>query len=104
MIKPLDAATAALTGAPGQTHIHAPTPPKDEKALKAARDFESMLLRHMLESLQKSAELGGKKHTNSAYQSMAVEALADGIESGGGLGLADLVAKTLQSEVSRRGQ
>jgi Rod binding domain-containing protein len=73
-----------------------------EKALKAAREFEGMLLRHMLESLQKTAQVGGpKKQTNSAYQSMAVDALADGIERGGGLGMADLIARTLEAELSR---
>ena len=102
MIKPIDLSPAALGAAPG---VHPAAPQKaSEKALKSAREFESMLLRHMLESMQKTAELGGKKHTDSAYQSMAVEALADGIEHGGGLGLADLVAHTLESEISRRGR
>ena len=74
-----------------------------EKALKAAREFESMLLKHMLESMQKTARVGSKeKSSNSAYQSMAVEALADGIERGGGLGLADLVARSLEAEISGR--
>jgi flagellar protein FlgJ len=71
-----------------------------EKALKAAREFESILLRHVLESLQKTAKVG-KSDSNSAgaYGSMAVEALADAVTRGGGLGLADLIAKTLESEV-----
>ncbi len=83
--------------------VASPGPKKpSEKALKAAREFEGMLLRHMLESLQKTAQMGGaKKQTNSAYQSMAVDALADGIERGGGLGMADLIARTLEAELSR---
>jgi Rod binding domain-containing protein len=102
MIKPVDLPASALGAA---TPAHPPPPAKaSEKALKAAREFESMLLRHMLESMQKTAEMGGKKQTNSAYQSMAMEALADGIEHGGGLGLADLVAHTMESEISRRGR
>ena len=101
-MKPVELSPAALGGhAPVPAHVQ---PKPSDKALKAARDFESMLLRHMLESMQKTAEMGGKKQTNSAYQSMAVEALADGIEHGGGLGLADLVAHTLESEISRRGR
>jgi Rod binding domain-containing protein len=70
-----------------------------EKALKAAREFESMLLRHVLESLQKTTHAGKQDHSTSAYQSMAVEAMADGVTRGGGLGLADLIAKTLESEM-----
>lgn len=73
------------------------------ETLKAAREFESLLLRHMLESMQKTAHVGkSESRANSGYQSMAVEALADGIERGGGLGLSDLIAKTLESEMSSR--
>lgn len=79
---------------------HTPAKPS-EKALKAARDFEAIIVRHMLESLQKTSEISGNSHGNSGYQSMATEALADSIERGGGLGLADLVAHTLESEISR---
>jgi Rod binding domain-containing protein len=80
-----------------------PNPPKaDEKAAKAAKQFESMMLQHMLEAMQKTAQLGGKDHQNTAYMSMATEALADGIERGGGLGLADLVAHSLQSELATK--
>ena len=98
-MKPIVSATTALQKPEAAT----PAPPAkpNEKALKAAKEFESMLLQHLLESMQKTAELGGKSHANSAYQSMATQALAEGIERGGGLGLADLVAKTLQSEISR---
>jgi flagellar protein FlgJ len=91
-----------LPTAPGELAQAKPAPDKaaSEKALKAAREFESMLLRHVLESLQKTAHVGkSDSHSNSAYQSMAVEALADGVSRGGGLGLADLIAKTLESEV-----
>ncbi len=81
----------------------AQTPTKaDEKAAKAAKQFESMMLQHMLEAMQKTAQLGGKEHQNSAYMSMATEALAEGIERGGGLGLADLVAHSLQGELQAR--
>ena len=77
--------------------------PPSEKALKAAREFESLLLRHMLDSMQKTSQIGkSESHSSSAYQSMAMEALADGVERGGGLGLAELVAKSLEFEVSGR--
>lgn len=101
-MKPVALLPAALEQAQAQSP-HTPAKPS-EKALKAAREFEALLLRHMLESMQKTAELGGKSHANSGYQSMATEALADGIERGGGLGLADLVAHTLESEMTSKGQ
>ncbi|HEV8548979.1 MAG TPA: rod-binding protein [Polyangiaceae bacterium] len=79
------------------------TKPEKERALKAAREFESLLLRHMLESMQKTAHIGkSDSKANDGYQSMAVEALADGVERGGGLGLADLIAHTLESEISSK--
>lgn len=74
---------------------------RNEQALKSAKEFESIMLKHLLESLQKTAEVGGKHGSSGAYQSMAVEALANGIEQGGGLGLADLIAHSLQAEISK---
>jgi Rod binding domain-containing protein len=93
--------------APGELAETKPAAPKQSSAetLKAAKEFESLLLRHMLESMQKTAHVGkSDSRANSGYQSMAVEALADGIERGGGLGLSDLIAKTLESEISARGK
>ena len=99
-MKPVAFPTTA--GELAQTRLAAPHA-VNEKALKAAREFESMLLRHVLESMQKASHVGGSESKSStAYQSMAVEALADGVERGGGLGLADLIAKTLESEVAGR--
>jgi len=99
-MSPIALSTTTLQQASGPD---APNPSKpDEKAVKAAKQFESMMLQHMLESMQKTAQLGGKDHQNTAYMSMATEALADGIERGGGLGLADLVAHSLQSELAAK--
>lgn len=95
----------AFPKGPGELAAAKPDAPQKASAetLKAAREFESLLLRHMLESMQKTAHIGkADSSANSGYQSMAVEALADGIERGGGLGLSDLIAKTLESEMSMR--
>ena len=100
MTTPVTFPTAA-----GELDAAKPEAPKKAtpETLKAAREFESLLLRHMLESLQKTAHVGkSESRANSGYQSMAVEALADGIERGGGLGLSDLIAKTLESEMTTR--
>jgi peptidoglycan hydrolase FlgJ len=70
----------------------------DPKALKAAKDFEAIFLRTLLSSLEKTTSVngGGKLTTGqSTYGSMVVGALADQISSTGGIGLADIVARSL---------
>ena len=74
----------------------------DPKALKAARDFEAIFLRTLLSSLEKTTAVsgGGKLNTSqSTYGSMVVGALADNISAGGGVGLADIVARSLSAHV-----
>jgi Rod binding domain-containing protein len=102
-IPPADSSTLAQTAA--AKPADPAKDPRRAELLKAARDFESVLVRQMLESLQKTTSIGGKEdHANSAYKSMAVDALADGIGKAGGLGLADLIAKTLESELTGAGR
>ena len=75
----------------------------DPKALKAAKEFEAIFLRTLLSSLEKTTAVssGGKLNTSqSTYGSMVVGALADNISSTGGIGLADIVAKSLSSHGS----
>jgi Rod binding domain-containing protein len=70
----------------------------DPKALKAAKDFEAIFLRTLLSSLEKTTSVkgGGKLDTSqSTYGSMVVGAMADQISQGGGIGLAEIVAKSL---------
>jgi len=72
--------------------------PVDPKALQAAKDFEAIFLRTLLSSLEKTTSIsgGGKLNTGqSTYGSMVVGALADKVSAGGGIGLADIVAKSL---------
>lgn len=76
--------------------------PVDPKALKAAKDFESIFLRTLLSSLEKTTSIsgGGKLNTGqSTYGSMIVGAMADNISNSGGIGLADIVAKSLSSHL-----
>lgn len=63
--------------------------PRAERVIKkdlalehAAREMETVFVRHMLEA----AKIGGEK-SQSGYGSMAVDALAQGIERSGGIGL-----------------
>jgi Rod binding domain-containing protein len=92
MTLPLSALPGAQTAAPsGATQV-------DPQALKAAKDFEAIFLRTLLSSLEKTTSVsgGGKlSASQSNYGSMVVGALSDSISQSGGIGLADLVAKSL---------
>lgn len=57
---------------------------------KAAQELETSFVRQLLQS----AKIGGKGSENG-YGSMAVDALATGIQSGGGLGLARSIERAL---------
>jgi Rod binding domain-containing protein len=79
--------------------------PVDPKALQAAKDFEAIFLRTLLSSLEKTTSVngGGKLNTGqSTYGSMVVGAMADNISASGGIGLADIVAKSLSTHISPR--
>jgi Rod binding domain-containing protein len=91
-LNPLHGAAAAKQGEP-----------VDPKALKAAKDFEAIFLRTLLSSLEKTTSIngGGKLDTGqSTYGGMVVGALADNISGSGGIGLADIVAKSLSAHLS----
>ena len=75
----------------------------DPQVLQAARDFEAIFVRQLLSSLEKTTHLGGDGPMTSGggmYSSMVVGAMADSVASGGGLGLADIVARALSAEVA----
>ena len=80
--------------------IGAPTKPAptDPAVLKAAKDFESIFVRQMLKSLEKTTAAGaGTKASpgQSTYGSMIVDTLSESISAAGGLGLADVIAKSM---------
>jgi Rod binding domain-containing protein len=89
---------SALNGLHGASAAKQAEPAVDPQALKAAKDFEAIFLRTLLSSLEKTTSMsgGGKLNTGqSTYGSMVVGAMADQISSTGGIGLADIVAKSL---------
>jgi Rod binding domain-containing protein len=93
----IDAATAAATRA-----VDTPAKPEapDPTLLKAAKDFESIFVRQMLKSLEKTTAAGGNTKPTagqSTYGSMIVDTLSDSIAKAGGLGLADVVARSLMA-------
>jgi Rod binding domain-containing protein len=73
--------------APERTKANA----KPDPALaRVAEEFESALLRQIL----KAAKVGGKD-ADKGYGSIAVDALANGLVAGGGIGLARAIEEAL---------
>jgi peptidoglycan hydrolase FlgJ len=75
----------------------------DPRALKAAKEFEAIFLRTLLSSLEKTTSVSGSGRLNtsqSTYGGMVVGALADNISGSGGIGLAEIVAKSLSAHQS----
>jgi len=94
MIPSIAAINSATTAAPAQ---EAPDP----KALQAARDFEAIFVRQMLKSLEKTTAAGAGTQASAGektYGSMIVDTLSESISKAGGLGLADVIAKSLIAE------
>ncbi len=91
-ISPLDLASlgAAENGGPKKA---------EPDRAQAGKDFEAILLRKMLASLEKTAHLGeskgGLNSGGEIYGNMIVDGLADAIAASGGLGLAKLIEEQL---------
>jgi Rod binding domain-containing protein len=88
-IAPVSSALAAI-GTTGSNHE-----PRADKIRHAATEFETILVKQLL----KAAKLGGPGGDEKAngYADMAVDALASGIEQGGGLGLARRLEEALST-------
>lgn len=85
----------ALPAVPGSSASSSDSP---ERIRKAARDFEAILLRSLLEPLQKSfSTISGESNDagHDDYQYMATEAFAAAMAASGGFGLADMITKQL---------
>jgi len=91
--------TATASGPQAASGPAKPEAP-DPSVLKAAKDFESIFVRQMLKSLEKTTAAGGTTKPTagqSTYGSMIVDTLSDSISKGGGLGLADVVARSMMA-------
>jgi len=78
--------------------VTAPAP--EPGLLKAAKDFESIFVRQMLKSVEKTTAAGGSAKATagqSTYGSMIVDTLSESISKGGGLGLADVIARSMMA-------
>lgn len=69
---------------------HAPKDPRTAKLERAAGEFEQIFVKQLL----KEAKLGGAQK-EGGYGDMAVDALASGVQKGGGLGLAKQIEAAL---------
>lgn len=73
--------------------------PKAEQIAQVAGQFEKIFLKQFLtESLKPMTDgcLGNDMPGGDLYKSMMVDTLADGIESGGGMGLSNVLQLQLQ--------
>ncbi|HEY6557960.1 MAG TPA: hypothetical protein VI072_11835 [Polyangiaceae bacterium] len=74
-----------------------------QKLTEATKQFEAVLIRQMLTSLERTTQLSSSKGAlggSSAYSSMMVDALSDAIAQAGGLGLAKTLDGMLADRVS----
>jgi Rod binding domain-containing protein len=72
-----------------------------EKVTEVGRQFEAVLLRQILTEATKNIFGSGEKSesaTNSIYQDLITNSLADNMSRSGGLGLGRVLAKQLQHE------
>jgi peptidoglycan hydrolase FlgJ len=97
---PIGALGSAVVSGMQATGTPAKADAPDPTLLKAAKDFESIFVRQMLKSLEKTtAAWGNAKATagQSTYGSMIVDSLSESISQGGGLGLADMLARSMMA-------
>jgi Rod binding domain-containing protein len=76
----------------------------DPEKLRLAREFEQIFIRKMLSSLEKSGRsMAGASASSSgdAYGSMVVSALAEAVSKGGGVGLAEVIARAASQQVEK---
>jgi len=67
------------------------------KSEKAARDFESLLLTSLFDSLEKTFTGESQDSTpgSANYRMMGTRALAEAVAAGGGVGIADFILRHL---------
>ena len=75
------------------------TTPPAVKSEKAAREFESVLLTSLFDSLQKSFAFDPQDETPGAsdYRTMGTQALAKAVSNGGGIGIGRLILRHLRT-------
>jgi flagellar protein FlgJ len=95
-MNPIGAIGSALTASGAAAPAKADAP--DPKLVQAAKDFESIFVRQMLKGLEKTTAAGAGTQASAGektYGSMIVDTLSESIQKAGGLGLADIIAKSM---------
>ncbi len=77
-------------------HGHSSSSAADARLYRACREFEALLWRQLLREMRKGIQTIGSVAGAEHYQYLADEALAGKLASAGGLGLADLLYRTLR--------
>ncbi|MBZ5706018.1 MAG: rod-binding protein [Acidobacteriia bacterium] len=84
----------AIALPPGPTGVTPQDSKSAAKVLRAAQDFEALLLGSLLRSLEQTfSAVPGDAHVPGSddYQYLGTQALASGLAASGGLGIADLI-------------
>jgi Rod binding domain-containing protein len=82
-----------------------PRPGVQTRSAEAAQEFEQIFLRQMLGALMKTTRLGPDSAMpgTDIYDSMVVDALSGSIAKSGGLGLAEIVQRSLDAHSPQTG-
>ncbi len=96
---------SALALTPGLSSL-SPTSTSIDKAESkklddASRQFEAVLLRQMLSSLERVAGTQTKEAGSNLYGSMMVDAVADAISRAGGIGIASMLKHSLEPQLGQ---
>jgi flagellar protein FlgJ len=92
-----------LVGAAKPTQASKVDKSESKRLEDASRQFEAVLLRQMLSSLERTTSTqAGKDAGSNLYGSMVVDAVADAISQAGGLGLASMLKRTLEPQLTQQ--
>jgi len=93
----------AVSGIQNSTPV-APEQSHAQKLVRAARQFEAVLLSQLLGSLERTFAAFGEKKTENGqdhYQFLGIQALASSLATKGGLGIADMIVRNLKRREDR---
>lgn len=82
----------------------APAAAQHTQLVKAAREFEAMLMQEMLKPMRAKdplfaeADASDSSQDGGVLQGFGTQAMAEGISAGGGLGIAKLVVRQVERE------